>query len=223
MVSETINLALPKGDILGPVADLLERLQFPVTEYHSKNRTYRPGLELPGVRAKIMAEKDVALQVAVGNYDIGFCGLDWVREHQTKYQATELYTYHEALIDRQLGLYVCSGRNGAIRTLEDLTTRPGYITLVSEYPEIARDFAIRNSLRKYKIFSAWGSVEGYPPEHADAVLLTADSEETLEKMGLQPLHLAFRIAISLVVNKSSVTSKNLSPVLDYFTNLQQEQ
>lgn len=219
MTAAIINLALPKGDILGPVAELLARLQFPVSNYHAKNRTYRPEVSDPAIRAKIMAEKDVGLQVAVGNYDVGFCGLDWVREHQIKYKATRLHGIKEDLLPKGQSLYACSGQGGGIDSLLALQQKPGYVTLISEYPEIAKDFAIRHSLRKFKIFSAWGSVEGYPPEHADVVLLTAENEEDLRQRGLVPLSCEFRVSICLVVNTDSMESKDLSPVLQFFNGL----
>ena len=76
MNSETICISLPKGDALKPLAAYLETRCFPIVGYNSENRTYRPEVKELPVRAKIMAEKDVALQVAVGNYDIGFCGVN---------------------------------------------------------------------------------------------------------------------------------------------------
>lgn len=101
---DEISICLPKGDAMKPLAEYLEKLRFPVKEYHSKNRTYRPEVTDLGerVRAKIMAEKDVAIQVAVENYDIGFCGTDWIEEHTVRYRAAKLHVFRQFGLNKKI-------------------------------------------------------------------------------------------------------------------------
>jgi ATP phosphoribosyltransferase len=219
MADNRISLCLPKGDALAPTARFLEKVRFPVRDYHAKNRTYRPEVAGLPVRAKIMAEKDVALQVAVGNYDIGCCGLDWVREHAVKYRGSHLHVFRHLGLGHK-GLYVCAGADSGIGSVGDLADvpGPGFVTIVSEYPNLAENFAIRNRLGRFRIFTAWGSVEGYPPEHADLVLLAAADPSGLPELGLQPLGLELASELCLVVNRNSLVTRDLSPVLAYFAD-----
>lgn len=219
MADSPISLCLPKGDALAPIAQLLEKIEFPVRDYHSKNRTYRPDVEGLPVRAKILAEKDVALQVAVGNYDLGYCGLDWIREHAVKYRATHLHVFRHLNLGRK-GLYVCAGASSDIDSIEALRNRPGFVTLVSEYPNLAENFSIRNRLGRFKVFSAWGSVEGYPPEHADLVLLAVRDKADLAPLGLRPISRELASELCLVVNRKSLVNRDLSPVLGYFADME---
>jgi len=89
-----ISVCLPKGNVLKPLAKLFNDVSFPIRDYNSNNRSYRPAIDISlndlSVRAKIMAEKDVVIQVAVGNYDIGFCGLDWIKEYTIKYKSSKI-------------------------------------------------------------------------------------------------------------------------------------
>ena len=219
MPDSLISLCLPKGDMLAPTAQLLKTLRFPVRDYHAKNRTYRPEVAGLPVRAKIMAEKDVALQVAVGNYDIGCCGLDWIREHTVKHRSGDLHVLRHLNRGRKV-LYVCSGAVGGTSTIEELRRLPGFITLVSEYPNLAENFAVRNRLGRFKVFSAWGSVEGYPPEHADLVLLAAAEASELSELGLRPVSRELDSELCLVVNRRSLVGRDLSPVLGYFAEME---
>jgi ATP phosphoribosyltransferase len=221
MADSTISMCLPKGDALAPMAELLARIKFPVRDYHSKNRTYRPEVEGLPVRAKILAEKDVALQVAVGNYDVGCCGLDWIREHAVKYRATHLHVFRHLGLGAK-GLYVCAGASSDIASIGDLQRRSGFVTLVSEYPNLAENFAITNRLGRFKVFSAWGSVEGYPPEHADLVLLAAPQASDLPDMGLRVVSRELDSELCLVVNRNSLVTRDLSPVLGYFSDMETE-
>ena len=216
MKNDLICLALPKGDALSPLSKLLDELKFPIKEYHSKNRTYRPEISGLPLRAKIMAEKDVALQVAAGNYDIGFCGLDWAKEHSIKYRASGLLVYkHLSMLKKDL--YLCTGNFGSYKSIEDLQREVNFITIISEYPNLAENFAISSRLKKYKIFSAWGSVESYPHEHADAVLIASTDKNQLEKMGLFIVKHEMASDLCIVANKKSLIEKDLSQVLDFFS------
>lgn len=219
MTVESISVCLPKGDAMKPLAGLFEKLGFPVAEYHSKNRTYRPPVSGLPVRAKIMAEKDVAIQVGAENYDIGFCGTDWIKEHTTRYRSAKLFTFNPLGLDKKC-LYACTGANCPLKSVEDLQEIKDFVTIVSEYPNLAENFAIRNRLRKFKIFSAWGSVEGYPPEHADVVILSAYNEETIHQMGLHTVNCELESELSLIVNHKSFVEKNLSPVLNFFSDME---
>jgi ATP phosphoribosyltransferase len=217
MVADTISICLPKGNALEPLAGYFEETGFPVSEYNSQNRTYRPVVENLPIRAKIMAEKDVAIQVSIGNYDIGFSGLDWVRELTAKYRGSDIHIFKHLGLDKKC-IYACSGINGNFNSVQDLHKNNGFITIVSEYPNLAEYFAIQNRLRKFKIFSAWGSVEAYPPEHADVVILSAYKAESLLSMGLCNLSCEFESELTLIINRKSFIQKELATVLKFFSD-----
>ena len=87
--SGSLKIALPKGRLLPPTADLLEEAKLGLDGYDEETRHYRlSSTVLPYLSAKIFQEKDIAVQVAVGNYDLGICGLDWVEELLARYKAS---------------------------------------------------------------------------------------------------------------------------------------
>lgn len=215
MTTENICLCLPKGEAMKPLKKRLEEIDFPIKDYNSKNRSYRPEVVGLPVRAKILAEKDVALQIAAGNYDVGFCGMDWIREHTVKYRATRLHVFKHLGMDRRR-VHACVAADCDLRTVEDLHGMEDFVTIVSEYPNIAESFAIHEKLRKFKVFSAWGSVEAYPPEHADVVILSVYENEELSRMKLREITRELDSDLCLVVNRNSLVEKDLSPVLTYF-------
>jgi ATP phosphoribosyltransferase len=209
MVADKISVCLPKGNPMKPLDEYFKKTGFPVDEYHSENRTYRPAVGNLPVRAKIMAEKDVPIQVSIGNYDIGFSGLDWIRELTTKYRGSDIHVFKYLGLDQKC-VYACTGLNGNFNSTLDLHDKNGFINIVSEYPNLAEHFAIQNRLRKFKIFSAWGSVEAYPPEHADVVILSAYNSESLLSMGLCNISCELESELTLIVNRKSFIQKGLS-------------
>jgi len=220
MDNNKIGLSLPKGDALPFLSEQLNKINFPIDGYRSENRTYRPTVDQLPVRAKIMAEKDVALQVAAGNYDVGFCGKDWIEEYSARFSASRLqilFTIGQA----NQSVFVCSGKGGTINAMSDLDSCSDFIEIVSEYPNLAENFAIHSRLKRFKIFSAWGSVEAYPPEHAHLAILKASDESALQKNHLIPLKKLFDVNLCLVVNFHAYQSKDLTPVLQYFIALEE--
>lgn len=220
MEDNPVSMCLPKGEAMEELREYLLERKFPISEYHKKNRGYRPVTEGLPVRAKIMAEKDVAIQVAAGNYDIGFCGLDWARELTVKYRGARLSVLKSLPLCRKK-LFLCAGETADFDSVSDLLHPEKWVVLVSEYPNLAENFAILARLRRFKIFPAWGSVEGYPPEHADLVLLCAQDEKDLAPLGLKRVkghNTDFESTLAIVANRKSLFKKNLTPVLSYFTN-----
>ncbi|TET41361.1 MAG: ATP phosphoribosyltransferase, partial [Dehalococcoidia bacterium] len=83
-----VKLALPKGRFLLPTASLLAEISLGFQDYSDKTKQYRlRSARFPSLSAKILQEKDISIQVAVGNYDLGICGLDWIEEFLVKYPA----------------------------------------------------------------------------------------------------------------------------------------
>ncbi len=215
-MADKISISLPKGEAMTSLAQYFETIGFPVQNYNAQNRTYRPEINDLPVRAKIMAEKDVAIQVAVGNYDIGFCGMDWIQELRVRYRETKLHIFKRLELNRK-NLYACTSLKGNLQSVKDLTSRHDFVTIISEYPNLAEDFAIRHRLKKFKIFSAWGRAEAYPPEHADVVILAAYNGSTLNRIGLHKITKESESALCIVINRKSFLAKDLSNVLQFFS------
>jgi len=162
--------------------------------------------------AKIFHEKDIPIQVAVGNYDLGICGLDWVEELMVKYPSSALVKL------RNLGygegaLYVVAGRSEAVSTIEEMQAKKVIIRLVSEYPNLAESFALKNRLRWFSIFPLWGAAEVYPPESAELALVTGRTDEEIFNHNLMPVSDVLGFNAYLIANKSSWEREDLSEIL----------
>ena len=90
-MTKSLKVALPKGKLLPETASLLEKAGWALEGYTDGARNYRlKSQRFPNLLAKIFHERDVPIQVAVGNYDLGICGLDWVEELLVKYPSSAL-------------------------------------------------------------------------------------------------------------------------------------
>ena len=176
-------------------------------------RSYRlKSRRFPDLLAKVFHEKDIPIQVAVGNYDLGICGLDWVEELLVKYQSLALVKV------RNLGygegaLYVVASRSEAVPTVEAMQAKRGIIRIVSEYPNLAESFALNLRLRRFSIFPLWGAAEVYPPESADLALISGGKGEEMFNHDLVAVSDVLGVSACLIANKGSWQSKDLSEIL----------
>jgi ATP phosphoribosyltransferase len=208
-----LKLALPKGRLLSSTGLILQKAGLTVIDYNEKSRSYRPQCSnFPNLLLKIFHEKDVPIQVAVGNYDLGICGLDWIEELLVKYPSSALVKMRDLGYGRS-GLYIAASKLSGISSIEELKAGEETVRIASEYPNLAESFALDLRLRRFKIFPLWGTAVVYPPESADLVLVSEISSENHE---LLPLASTLQSSTFLIANRSSWESKNMSTLLQYF-------
>ncbi|MGA7728363.1 MAG: ATP phosphoribosyltransferase, partial [Dehalococcoidales bacterium] len=161
-----VRIALPKGKLLVETAAFLEKAGWQLNDYSQTMRNYRlKSARFPEMLIKVFQEKDIPIQVAIGNYDLGICGLEWIEELTSKYAASAPVRI------RNLGygkgaLYIAASRAAKISAIKDLSMEPDAVRIVSEYPNIAESFALNLRLRRFGVYPVWGAAEAYPPENA---------------------------------------------------------
>jgi ATP phosphoribosyltransferase len=187
---------------------LLQRADWGLDEYHSKIGFYHPKSQrFPDLRIKVFHEKDIPVQVAVGNYDLGICSLDWIEELLAKYPGSALVKVK----DLQYGegaLYIAASPSYSALVQNGLLVR-----IASEYPNLAESFALKARLSRFSIFPVWGAAEVYPPENADMVLISARTGAEISNSGLVPVSRLFDASAFLIANRDSWESKNLNEVV----------
>jgi len=207
-----IRLALPTGDLRKPVGKLLAAAGLVVDEYVQGSRSYVTGANgADGIQTRVFREKDIPIQIALGNYDLGICRLEWVEDLTQRYPTDAIVRVRDLGVGRR-SLYVAAdaARDGDIR---DWTQLAG-LRIVTEYANIAEALAMGLRLSSYRVFPVWGAAEAYPPEDADLALIAAADEEEVRRLGLAPLHRLLESSVWLVANRDSIEKKDLSAVLD---------
>jgi len=213
-----IKLALPKGRFLSPTASLLAEIDLGFQDYSDKTKQYRlRSASFPGLSAKILQEKDISIQVAVGNYDLGICGLDWIEEFLVKYPAGALVKI-SSLNYGEGSIHAVASAEAGIANLNELSAGSNDYRIVSEYPNLAEAFALNLRMRRFRIFPVWGAAEAYPPESADLAVLWGKSGADIATQGLIPLKRLLPVTAFLIANRESLENKDLSQILTCFSS-----
>ena len=170
---------------------------------------YRPRSEkYPDVLIRVFHEKDIPVQIALGNYDVGICCLDWIEELMVKYPTSGLIKMRDLGYGKG-SLYMASASYGS-----EINGNGSVVRIASEYPNLAESFALKQRGDRFSVFSLWGAAGVYPPENADMVLLSADNAEELADCGMVPVRRELDYSAFLIANQRSWESKNLKQVID---------
>jgi len=205
-----IKIALPKGRLMRQTAALLQDADWGLPGYNAKARIYRLESErFPGLSAKVFHEKDVPIQVAIGNYDIGICGLDWVEELLVKYPSSAVVKVKELGYGGSC-LHMAADGSAGISSEADLRSRKGRVRIASEYPNLAEAFALNCRLRRFSVFPLWGGAEVYPPDSAELALV---SGETASNCGMVTVSRVLKFGAALIANRESWAKKDISKLL----------
>ena len=208
-----VKLALPKGQLQDDTADLLKEVGLTVSDYRDGSRSYRPQCSGDfGLFLKVFHEKDIAIQVAIGNYDLGICRLDWVEELLAKYHSEAVVKVRDLGYGRR-NLYAVAARSSGYSSLEALKNHNDSLRIVSEYPNLAEVFALKQRLRRFQILPVWGSAGVYPPENAELAIIAETSPKKLKEQGLVPVAALLESSAYLIANRDSLERKNLSRLL----------
>ena len=206
-------MALPKGRLLAQTAARLKEAGWRLSGYQEKTRLYRIGSQkFPNLSAKVFHERDIPIQVAIGNYDLGICGSDWMEELLTKYPSSALLKVGN--LGYGDGALYAAGSSDGLSTIEEVKTKAGVIRIASEYPNLAESFALKFRLRRFGIFPLWGAAEVYPPESADLALVCGTVKE-LAGYGLMPVSKVLTVSACLIANKSSWEAKDMGGVVAF--------
>ena len=211
-----MKLALPKGRLLGDTAALLEKAGLGLEGYEERSRSYRPkSAKFPDLFLKVFQERDIPIQVAIGNYDLGICGLDWVEELLVKYPSGDLVKMGDLGYGKS-NLYVVASGYAGVSSVDEINDGFDKVRIVSEYQNLAESFALRQRLRRFSILPIWGAGEVYPPESADLAIIAESSVSSFADYNLVPLARVLTSKASLIANRNSLAKADLSKLLACF-------
>lgn len=206
-----VRIALPAGDLRAPIAEALSSVGLAVDGYGEGSRAYRlPVSRREDVSTRVFRERDIPIQIALGNYDFGICSLAWVEEMAVRFPEQPVVPLCDLGIGSADLFAACAV--GQFDTTSQLGTLP-VVRIASEYPNIAEAFALAARLPVYRVQAVWGSADGYPPEDADLVVVAAGDADQLAAQGLNPLHLLLKGSAWLIANRDSLRRSEMGSVL----------
>jgi ATP phosphoribosyltransferase len=208
-----IKFALPGGDIRDEAARLLTALGLHSGEYADGSRAYRFPLSSEETELRVFREKDIPIQIALGNYDLGICNRVWLDELQARYPQEQVVPLRSFGFGRtQVVAAVSPATLRSLGPIERWGEIEG-LRIVAEFPYLAERFALASRFPRFQIIPVWGTAAAYPPEDAELAVF-ADPGEIMSRYGLMQVARLSAGSACLLTNRKCLADKDLRPILD---------
>ena len=202
-----IRVALPRGELRAPLAERLLAAGFIAEGYGEGSRRYRFAVAgRAGVEVRVFSDRDIAIQVALGQYDLGVTSRGWVDELLARYTHDSIVPLH-ALDVGATSIVAAATRGAALRDLA--ARRP--LRVATEYPNLSARYLNRLRVPDYRLFEVWGGAQAWPPEDADIAIV---ADEALTGEELAPLDEVHRGGAWVIANRGALAERDLSQALE---------
>lgn len=203
MSDYTLRMALPKGRLLDNVLKLLSEIG--LTFEFKNDRDYIPVTNDKEIVAKVVKVRAIPQLLALGQFNVGFAGLDLLKEAG----------YDEIKPVLDLGLNPVKLVVAVHESQKDLLLNPPNrpVLIATEYENIAHNWAIKNNMA-HIIIQTWGSTEAFAPDDADLVFDNVDSGRTMKANNLIIIDEIMDSSTYLVVNAEAYMNKEVKRKVD---------
>lgn len=194
-MSQTINVALPKGRLGEKVYNMFEKAGFPCEDIKKESRKLIFENLNQSIRYFWVKPSDVAIYVERGAADIGVAGKDILLEYQP-----DIYD----LLDLNVGK--CKMAVAGKKDYRDNTART--LRVATKFSSIARNY-YNSKGRDIDIIKLQGSIELAPILGlSDVIVDIVETGTTLRENQLEVLETIVPISARLISNKVSYKFKN---------------
>lgn len=160
-----LKLVLPKGRINQKVLKLLSDCGI---ELIGTERNYRPKAYGFDFEVKLLKSQNIPSLVEMGQHDIGFAGLDWIKEKGAQVEILKDLNFDPVRI------VTCIPEDWDWQSMKK---RP--LIVASEYKNIATEYLNQQGL-DYQLLRSYGATEVFPPEDADMIIDNTSTGTTIE-------------------------------------------
>jgi ATP phosphoribosyltransferase len=209
----SVKLALPAGDSRAAVAEMLTGAGITATGYEPGSRILRSVVEEEGLTLRVFREKDIPIQVALGNYDVGITSDVWLSEMQVRFPLQHIVRVG-GLPGARTEVWLAAAPASGLTPgkLPPASALDG-ARIASELPNLSDMAAVHMRIPRYRLLQLYGSADAYPPEDADFAVLSAPDGAAVEAKGLVPLWRLFSGGLALIANADSLGAKPLGGLL----------
>lgn len=231
-----VKFAIPKGHLGDKTLKILERAGYRITGH---DRTYRPGINDPGIELKVLRPQEIPTYVSEGVQDVGISGRDWVAENKADVETLLDLEYAKVRL-----VIAVSKMWSEVNSLSDLIRKSidegSTLRISTEYLNAAKEYIKQNPAYKEEygdkepviitpwwrigenervaIYLSFGATEAKPPEDADAIIEVIETGTSLQQNGLKVIEEVMRTSALLIANKKAlVDPEKKEKILDILT------
>jgi len=181
----TLKLVLPKGRINTKVLKLLSECGIDLI---GDERNYRPKAYGFDLEVKLLKSQNIPSLVEIGQHDIGFAGLDWIKERRS-----------EVVVLKDLGfdpvkIVTCIPEDW---DWQEMQSRK--LIVASEYKNVSTDYLNQLGI-DYQLLRSYGATEVFPPEDADMIIDNTSTGTTIRANRLKIVDTVMESSTQFIAN-----------------------
>jgi ATP phosphoribosyltransferase len=189
-----IDIAIPKGSLMNQTLQLFEQAGL---EIQRTERDYNAKINDPRVgKVKILRPQEIPSYVAMGYFDLGISGTDWIRESGSNVVCVTELNYGKQGPGR-VKVVVAVPESQNIHSASEI---PPGSRVATEYPNLTRSFFQALNI-PVEIQFSYGATEAKVPELTDVVVDLTETGSTLKKNGLRIVDVILESTSELITNK----------------------
>lgn len=191
-----IDIAIPKGSLLNQTLQLFEQAGLEIIR---TEREYSAKIDDPRIgKVKILRPQEIPMYIAMGYFDLGISGTDWIVESGAKViKVAELNYGKQGPGKVKVVVAVPESQN-----IDSAKAIPPGSRVATEYPNFARSFFGQLGI-PVEIQYSYGATEAKVPELTDVVVDLTETGSTLRKNGLKIVGVMLESTSELIANKES--------------------
>ncbi len=207
-----ISIALPKGSLEEQTLALFREADLAVRR---TDRDYSPTIRDDRIgKVTILRPQEIPQYVAMGYFDLGISGLDWVRETRADVIEVAKLNYSktgEGTVRIVVAVHASdpAGSAGEIRPQARVTT---------EYPSLTERFFADLGI-PVRLFTSYGASEAKVPDLMDVVVDLTETGTTLRKNGLKIIGEIMESYTVIVANREAWSDPERRRAIDEVTTL----
>jgi len=207
-----ISIALPKGSLEEQTLALFREADLAVRR---TDRDYSPTIRDERIgKVTILRPQEIPQYVAMGYFDLGISGLDWVRETRADVIEVARLNYSktgEGTVRIVVAVHASdsAGSAGEIQPQARVTT---------EYPSLTERFFADLGI-PVRLFTSYGASEAKVPDLMDVVVDLTETGTTLRKNGLKIIGEIMESYTVIVANREAWSDPERRRAIDEVTTL----
>ena len=181
----SLKLVLPKGRINTKVLKLLSDCGI---ELIGGERDYRPQAIGFDLEVKLLKSQNIPSMVEIGQHDIGFAGIDWIKERRCKVEILKNLDYDPVKI------VACVPEDWDWQEMQQRK-----LIVASEYKNISVEYLDKLGL-DYQLLRSYGATEVFPPEDADMIIDNTSTGTTIRANRLKIVDTVMQSSTQFIAN-----------------------
>ena len=205
MLDPILTLGLPSGSLMEATVSLFQKAGFSIS---GTSRSYRPVVDDPELRLRLLRAQEISRYVEGGFLDCGITGRDWVEENASDLEILAQLPYSKATSNPTRWV-IAVPEDSPYCSVKDLEGK----RVATEAVGLTRRYFEAQGV-KAEIEFSWGATEVKVPELVDAIVDITETGSSLRANKLRILETIIESYPVLVANKAAAADARKREKMD---------